>query len=128
MLSITIFSSSRKKPPVSRAILLRMKNAILGRRYELSVVFVASSQMRRLNGKYRRKDESTDILSFPISKYEGEILIAPSVARREARKFGRPFENFILFLLVHGLLHLKGHKHGKKMESVEQVWREKFRI
>jgi probable rRNA maturation factor len=70
----------------------------------------------------------TDILSFPLSENEGEIYINPATARKEAKKFDRPYDNFILFLLIHGLVHLKGYEHGAIMESIETRFRKKFKV
>jgi len=128
LMPLAISFHSHQKPRISRALLLRLKNAVLGEHYSLSVVFTNSARMRRLSRAYRKIDKTTDILSFPLSETEGEVFIAPVVARREAVKFGRPFDNFLLFLLIHGFLHLKGCKHGKKMESLERVWRKKLKI
>lgn len=121
-------SSSHYKTRISRNILMRLKDAILGRRYELNVVFASVPLMRRLNRDYRGKDEPTDILSFPLSKNEGEIFIAPAIARRETKRFRMPFKNFIIFLLIHGMLHLKGMGHGSRMESEERKFRARFGI
>lgn len=128
VMSLALSFLSKHKPRIPRAFLWRLKDAVLGRRYSLSVVFTDSAQMRRLNRAYRHKDKATDILSFPLSKTEGEIFVAPSVARREAKKFNRLPQNFLLFLLIHGMLHLKGLRHGEKMESAERLWRKKFRV
>jgi len=127
-MSLAVTFHSHEKPHISRALLCRLKNAVLSEHYSLSVVFTNSAKMRRLSRAYRKIDKTADILSFPLSKTEGEIFISTVVARREAIKFGRPFENFLLFLLIHGFLHLMGCKHGKKMESLERVWRKKLKI
>lgn len=127
-MSLALSFLSKHKPHISRVLLLRLKDAALGKRYSLSVVFTDSAQMGRLNRAYRHKDKPTDILSFPLSKTEGEIFIAPSVAQREAKKFNRPPQNFLLFLLIHGMLHLKGLRHGSRMERQEDKFRKQFGI
>lgn len=126
-MSVTI-SNLLKEPSTSRPLLLRIKDTILGKRYQLSIVFTNAAQMRRLNRAYRKKDTPTDILSFPLSKSEGEIFIAPSVAQREAKKCNRSPQNFLLFLVIHGLLHLKGLAHGSRMERHEVKFRKQFGI
>jgi probable rRNA maturation factor len=127
-MSLALSFLSKNKPRISRALLRRMKDAVLGKHYILSVVFTNLAQMRRLNRAYRGKNEPTDILSFPLSKTEGEVFIAPSVARREAKKFGMPFEDLLRFLVIHGLLHLKGMKHGSRMEKLEAKFGKQFGI
>lgn len=63
----------------------------------------------------------------------GEIFINPEKARSKAKQFDRPYENYIKFLFVHGLMHLKGHDHGDdksagKMEKAEMNIRKAFKI
>jgi len=106
----------------------RMKDAVLGNKYDLSVAIVGSARMRALNKHYRGLDKPTDILSFPLSKKEGEIYICLSETKKEAEKFERTYDNFLLFLFIHGLVHLKGYDHGAIMESIEQKFRKKFGI
>ena len=105
-----------------------MKKTVLGEKYELSLVFTTASEMLKLNQAYRNLDESTDILSFPLSKTSGEIFICPSETKKMMSEFGRSYENFLAFLFIHGLVHLKGYDHGDKMEKVEVKYRKAFGI
>src|SRR3989338_1639663 len=105
-----------------------MKDAILGKKYELSVVIASRDRIKRLNFSHRGKNTSTDILSFPLSETSGEIFLNLDEAKKEAKKFGREFENFICFLFIHGLAHLEGFQHGSRMESIERKYRKQFRI
>lgn len=106
----------------------RMKDEILGKDYELSIIIVSKSKIKKLNKQYRNTDEATDILSFPISPTLGEIYINPEMTKVEAKKFDRNFENFFGFLVIHGLVHLKGFDHSSTMESIEVQFRKKFGI
>lgn len=107
-----------------------IKNDILGKKYSLSIAYVSGQKSRELNKKYRKKDKATNILSFALRKNEGEIVLCPAVIRKEAKSFDRTFEQFLGFLVIHGMLHLKGLKHGKKMEKLEEKYlsRTKFLI
>jgi len=116
------------KAKIPRLAFLGIKNAVLGKKYELSVAIVGRSKIRELNKRWRDRDEPTDILSFPLSETEGEIYINPIMAKKEAKKFNRPYDNFILFLFIHGLVHLKGYEHGVIMEDVEVKFRKMFRV
>ncbi len=119
-----------------------LKDEILGKAYELSFAFVSKEETRKLNKKYRGKDEPTDVLSFQLSKPSdkfgnggaGEILICKEVAKQKFNKFrfGLPdylltTADYLLFLKIHGLFHLKGLDHGPKMESLEKKYFKKFR-
>jgi len=118
--------TKKVKGKLPRLPFVAMKNFILGKKYELSVAFVEKAESKRLNRTYRRKNKPANVLSFPISKNEGEILICLSEARKDAKKFGQTYENFIPTLLIHGMLHLKGFAHGSKMERKEAAAGKKF--
>jgi probable rRNA maturation factor len=61
-----------------------------------------------LRQKYR---ETPDLNSADPRKYLGDIAIAPAVARRNALRFGRTFEDELRILILHGMLHLMGYDH-----------------
>lgn len=117
-----------KNPEISGFLLSQIKESVLGKKYNLSLVFTSSSKMRKLNREFCGKETPTDILSFPISKTEGEIFISLKEAKKEAKKFQREKINFIYFLFIHGTMHLKGFLHGSKMESEEKKQRIKFGV
>jgi probable rRNA maturation factor len=124
-----------KKGKLLRLPFADIKNAVLGEDYELSLVIVSKAAIRKLNKAYREKDYPTDILSFGLGKTSGEIFINLDVAFKKAKEFGRNTEggersrtnkDYLGFLFIHGLYHLKGYDHGKKMEKLEQDMCKKF--
>ncbi|TSC86468.1 MAG: Endoribonuclease YbeY [Parcubacteria group bacterium Gr01-1014_8] len=103
----------------------KIARAILGNNYSLSLVVCGDALSRVINKKYRpgrsgKKDYSPNVLSFPISRSEGEIFLNMRKAEREARALRVSIARHTAFLFVHGCLHLKGLKHGKKMDDLEQ--------
>lgn len=114
--------------PISKLPLVLIKNKILGKKYELGLTFITPEKSKILNKQYRKKNKPTDILSFPISENEGDIFIDILTSKKEMVKFNRNFSNFICFLFIHGLLHLKGMVHGDKMEAEEKSFRKIFNI
>jgi probable rRNA maturation factor len=67
---------------------------------------------RKLPGARDRYLSSTSSASLASSaSYLGDIAIAPAVARRNARRFGRTFGEEMRILIVHGMLHLMGYDH-----------------
>jgi len=120
--------TTKTEPPIKAALFRTMKDAVLGKKYELSVAFVGESRIRALNKSYRQKDYVTDILSFPLSETSGEIIICEKKAKQKAKLYGRNPENFLYFLFIHGLVHLDGHDHGAIMEREEIKFRKKFGI
>jgi len=105
-----------------------IKKIILGSKYELSLVFCTAKKIQSLNKTYRKINKPTDILSFPLSKNSGEIFICKSETKKMAKEFDRPYDNFLVFLFIHGCVHLKGYDHGPKMEKMEEKFRNKFNI
>ena len=97
-----------------------IKEKLLGKKYSLTVIFCTPKESQEHNKTYRDKDYPTNILSFPLSENEGEIYISLSTARRDAKKFEMSYNKFLHLLMVHGILHLKGHDHGSTMEELEQ--------
>lgn len=106
----------------------QMKEKILGKSYVLSLVFINPAESKKLNKNYRNKNNPTDILSFPISKTEGEIYIDIQTSKNQAPDFNRKFDNFLAFLFIHGLIHLKGFEHGSRMEEQEAKFRKIFGV
>lgn len=94
-----------------------IKNQVLGKKYDLSVVFVGDEIMRNLNKIYRKKDKIANVLSFPLSKESGEILINDKFKKEK---------DYADYLFTHSILHLKGFKHGKIMEKEEEKLAKKF--
>ena len=102
--------------------------ATLGAKYELSLVFIGDTRSQKLNIEHRGKNKPTNILSFPLSDTDGEIFINLNLAYKEAPTFKRSKTNFIAFLFIHGLHHLKGLDHGSTMERKEESIRAKFAV
>ena len=118
---------TRLTPP--RIDWLKVKNRILSPKYDLSLVFVGDAEMKRINGRYRRKNKPTNVLAFGLGKNYGEIFIDLPFATREAKSAGRSARTHLLFLYIHALLHLKGFGHdntkqSKIMNKMEQKWLE----
>lgn len=126
MAKVTIINETKATLP--RVAFDEIKGAVLGKAYILNVIVTSAAGMEKLNSIYRNKEEPTDILSFPLSKKEGEMYLCLPEARKEAKKFGRSYENFLSFLFIHGCVHLKGHDHGATMESIEAKLRTRFGI
>jgi probable rRNA maturation factor len=105
---------------------------------DVSIVFVSSAAIRKLNRQYRDKDYVTDVLSFPAEPEQfenrsslGEIVIAMDRAAAQAKENGLTLRNEIEQLILHGLLHLCGHDHetdNGQMNRLELKLRKKLGI
>ena len=96
---------------------LKVKNQVLGEKYDLSFSYAGKDEMRRLNNLYRQKDYSANVLSFPLSPNEGEILINKKYQKNGGLSF---------YLFIHSLLHLSGLKNSKKMDKKEMEIMQEF--
>ncbi|MEM9336562.1 MAG: rRNA maturation RNase YbeY [Patescibacteria group bacterium] len=122
-MSVSIASSVKSYPRHNYAI---MAEDILGKRYDVSLVFVGTKRAQSLNIQYRNKSYTPNVLSFPLSNEQGEIYICPSAAKAQAKDFTMSEREYIAFLFIHGCLHLKGHTHGATMEKAEQRYFKKY--
>jgi probable rRNA maturation factor len=112
----TFSITNTTKRAIPRAPFLALKNAALGKTYNLSLVLCGNTRSRRLNRTYRGKDYATNVLAFPISDTSGEIFINLSRLKGFTPEY----------LFIHGLFHLKGMEHGATMERAEQALLKKF--
>ena len=124
--SFSIVNTTKNTLP--RVPFLKIKNAVLGKNYSLSLVFIGETKSKKLNFSYRGINKPTNVLSFPIEKKVGEIFITPKVVRQQTKEFGKKFPNLVAFFFFHGLLHLKGMEHGSTMERAETKLSKQFRV
>ncbi|WP_425420127.1 rRNA maturation RNase YbeY [Oricola indica] len=102
---------------------------------ELSIVFTDNEAMRVLNAQWRGKDKPTNVLSFPAFPLSpgdppgpmlGDIVIAFETVKSEAELEGKPFDDHLRHLVVHGFLHVLGYDHendtdAEEMEAAERA-------
>jgi probable rRNA maturation factor len=91
----------------------------------LSLSLVGDEAIRALNREYRGRDTPTDVLSFPLDdsrdpavpeRLLGDVVISVETARRQAAGYDAPLQRELYRLLIHGVLHLKGHDHVERSE------------
>jgi probable rRNA maturation factor len=101
-------------------------DAILPKKYEVSIVLIGNHLAKRLNTTYRQLHSPANVLSFPLSKNSGEIFVNIPRAKQEAKKFSHTPKEHTLFLLIHALLHLAGYSHSSTMERMEEKYFNQF--
>jgi probable rRNA maturation factor len=96
------------------------------------------AELRRLNREFRRKDATTDVLSFPAGPVPhgrgseirlGDLAISLPRARVQAAGLGHNLEQELRVLMLHGVLHLAGMDHetdNGRMARAEKRWRIRF--
>lgn len=96
-----------------------MKEKVLGTTYDLSLVIISDATAKKLTKSYRGYDKRSNVLSFPLSKTEGEMTLNLAQAKLEAPTFGLSYRECVAYLFIHGLFHLKGLDHGRTMKTQE---------
>ncbi len=94
---------------------------------EFHCLITSDSELKALNLRFRGKDTTTDVLSFPSGEKNplGDIAISLGRARAQARERGHSIETEVCILLLHGVLHLTGMDHETdrgQMARAELRW------
>ena len=119
MIKVLISASSRY--PVNRKRIRKLVEDILGERtagrdFELSILFAGDRKIKNLNKRYRKINEVTDVLSFPLNETKfpdkvlrlGDIIISYPQARKQAGLSNTIVDEEIDRLVEHGLFSLLG--------------------
>ena len=102
---------------------------------ELSVSIVGDRSIRKINREYLGKDRPTNVISFSMLEGDygqlnpqmlGDVVISVDTALREAEEGGLTLDARLVFLLLHGILHLTGfdHERSGEMEAVRMEEKE----
>ena len=79
---------------------------------EVSIAFVDDAAMQSLNRKFRHKNKTTDVLTFPgDGVFLGDIVISVDRARRQAADEKHSLATEVRYLILHGILHAFGYDH-----------------
>jgi len=83
----------------------------------ISIAFVSSDEIKKLNQKYRKKNKATDVLSFgktlDFKSDTAEIIICPEVVKKNKDKLEK--------MVIHGVLHILGYDHEKTKKQAEEM-------
>jgi probable rRNA maturation factor len=117
------------------SFLLRVRRELDLKQAQVTVCLVSDAEIAGMNQSFRKKRGPTDVLSFPAVKLRkptrssrrpvslastpldgdagslGDIAIAPAVAKRNAKNYGRTLPAELKILILHGVLHLLGFDH-----------------
>ena len=115
-----IWKKKIKKPNIyikKRLNLLSKLSIFKNKIHEFTIFLTNNKKMKILNNKFRKKNKSTDVLSFPINhqilnnSYIGDIAISYEIINKRSKN-----SNFFLEfdkMWIHGYLHLLGYNHIK---------------
>lgn len=112
--------------------------------FSVNVAFVSEDEIKELNSTFRKVDKVTDVLSFPNLDYSdenclnikniekeidvesglvslGDIAICKKVAKIQAKTYGHSLKREVVFLALHGFLHLLGFDHENPEDEKEML-------
>ena len=132
----------RQKMLVREAVISALEYEGFGNDTEVSVTFTDNEGIRLLNSEFRGIDRETDVLSFPLTDFEGgeeppvdepevglgDIVISLEKAAAQAEEYGHSFDRELAFLTVHSMLHLLGYDHENGGEEEAEMRRRQREI
>ncbi len=131
-MSVQVDITSESRFPINRKK-IREKIGDVVERHKMrgnvcvEVLVVGDRKMRTLNRTYRKVDQTTDVLSFPLEDPEqpvafakppdgmlwlGSVVVSYPQAVAEAGEEGMLVDDKISFLIEHGIQHLLGIHHN----------------
>ena len=126
---------------IRRAVIAALEYEGFDNDTEISLTLTDNVGIRALNKEFRDIDKPTDVLSFPLTDYEGtdlpiddheislgDIVISLERAAEQANEFGHSFEREVAFLTVHSMLHLLGYDHVNSDEEDAEMRRRQREI
>lgn len=129
-----LFRNEQRKHKVDARLLKSRVNTLL--KYldcqdsEVSILLVNDAKIRKLNFQYRKIDKPTDVLSFPQEDggpneltfhLLGDVVVSAETAQRQAREHGLSFNEELVLLIIHGILHLLGLDHERSAKEARQM-------
>ena len=137
-----IISKEPETIDINESIIEDIKQAVktMGELYdvkdsEVSITLTDDNNIHELNRDYRGIDRPTDVLSFAFRESEepeifiddideavdtlGDIIISVERAEQQAKDYGHSLRREVVFLTVHGMLHLLGYDHIEEVDRLE---------
>ena len=141
MISIDVISESNlwnkkiKKPDIFFNSLVQVfpkKYRFIKKKVSLTILLSNNRNIKRLNKKFRNKNKSTDILSFPSEKklnikklsYIGDIVVSYEFMNKPKALSALEFKSKVTKIFIHGFLHLLGYDHIKLKDFKEMLTEE----
>ncbi|HYC52936.1 MAG TPA: rRNA maturation RNase YbeY [Gemmatimonadaceae bacterium] len=132
-------SLDRVRIPIAQERVAQVAHAVLRaervRDAMLSVTFLSTAAMTRLNKRHLRRNRPTDVIAFGFRRTArsapviGDVYIAPEVARASAASNGISVREELVRLVVHGTLHVLGYDHPEsEAREKSRMWRRQERL
>ena len=142
MISINVFSEEKawSKRIKNKDIFFKKickafpkKYKFLNKKVTLTLLLSNNQNVKKLNKVFRKKNKSTDILSFPLDKkikiskntYLGDIIISYDFIDKPKSQDSKVFKQKLIKIFIHGFLHLLGFDHVKNKDYIKMFKVEK---
>jgi len=127
-----LWSKKIKKPNIFFNSLMQVfpkKYRFIKKKISLTILLSNNKNIKRLNKKFRNKNKSTDVLSFPSEKkinikkspYIGDIVVSYEFMNKPKTLSTLEFKRKITKIFIHGYLHLLGYDHIKLKDFKEML-------
>ena len=138
MISINVFSEEKawSKRLKNKDIFFKKickafpkKYKFLNKKVTFTLLLSNNKNIKKLNKVFRKKNKSTDILSFPLDKktkikkntYLGDIIISYNYLDKPKSQDLKSFKEKVAKILIHGFLHLLGFDHKKNKDYFKML-------
>ena len=138
MISIDVVSESNlwsrkiKKPNIFFNSIVQVfpkKYRFIKKKVSLTILLSNNKNIKKLNKKFRNKNKSTDVLSFPSEKklnikkspYIGDIVVSYEFMNKPKTLSALEFKSKVIKIFIHGFLHLLGYDHIKSKDFKEML-------
>ncbi len=135
-----LLSNNQNQHPVDSKVLQSQIGQLLEKlgetQCELSLLLTDDAEIRRLNKTYRNLDHATDVLSFPQDENAvnesgdtllGDVVISVETAARQAEEHHLSFNEELILLAIHGILHLLGYDHERSPQDA-RIMKDKTQV
>ena len=143
MISVDVFSEEKawskrlkKKDLFFKKIcsLFPKKYQFLNKKVNFTLLLSNNKEIKKLNKKFRNKNKSTDVLSFPLNSltkkskitYIGDIIISYNFMDKPKSQNLKSFKEKTIKIFIHGFLHLIGFDHVKDKDYKKMLKEEEI--
>ena len=128
MIKYLLISKSKHWPPRMKKINMAIKKILSYKsdlkfnnkiNYNCNLVLVDDHYIKKINNKFRKKNKSTDVLTFVseivIRKSNKikicDIFLSAQTIKNDAKKNNVSFYDHLTHLIIHSFLHINGFMH-----------------
>jgi len=95
----------------------------------INIILTSKNNIRSLNKKYLKRNYTTDIIAFNYNRdniISGDLFLNPDTIKKNSGEYKTKFEDEILRVIIHGVLHLIGYNDKSVEEKIEMREKENF--